>query len=359
MDLRPFHVADLRLDQENPRMPDLKSDDQDTAILELVEVADLGELVNSISNSGWINFEPLIALPDGTVIEGNRRLAALKIIRDERLQELTGISPPYNVPSNAKPETLLVNVVPTKDSAREFIGFKHINGAFKWDSYAKARFAHDWYRKTNDIALISRKLGDSHSTVSRLVNAYAVLRRAEDLGFDRKRIEKKNLYFSHLYTALPAPNVRSYLGIEAPVSEVLTHESVPQEYTKQLLTFMTWLYGQGSRSASVRTQNPDLGKLVSILGNTRATSALEQDGHLSAAFEIVENKSELFAKAVMKLRSASLEVMKSLSSYDGDADVRENVSELYDNVEIIKNQVDRRAKKASDAARREFLESND
>lgn len=359
MDLQTFAVDDLKLDQENPRMPDLQTSDPDTAIMELAEVADLGELVNSISNSGWINFEPLITLPDGTVIEGNRRLAALKIIRDTRLQELTGIYPPQTVSPAAKPQSLQVNVVPSKDDAREFIGFKHINGAFKWDSYAKARFAHDWYRKTDDIALISRKLGDSHSTVARLVNAYAVLRNAENIGFDRKDIEKKNLYFSHLYTALPSPSVRSYLGIDSPVTDVLTEDSVPETKSDQLLTFMTWLYGQGGTRASVRTQNPDLGKLVSILGNSRATSALELDGQLSAAYAMVEDKSEVFAKAVLKLRTASVEVMKSLSSYDGDADVRENVNDLYESVEIIRDQVERRAKKAAAAKRAELLETDD
>ncbi|MEZ5284996.1 MAG: hypothetical protein R2712_09350 [Vicinamibacterales bacterium] len=35
----------------------------------------------------------------------------------------------------------------TPEQAREFIGFKHINGPHKWDAIAKARFAANWYRK--------------------------------------------------------------------------------------------------------------------------------------------------------------------------------------------------------------------
>ena len=355
MNLERHKIADLQLDPQNPRMPDRTASDQDSALLELAEVADLTELVDSISNSGWINYEPLIALPDGTVIEGNRRLAALKIIRDPRLQELSDITPPSVRHPGSEPESILVNVVPDRTSAREFIGFKHINGAFKWDSYAKARFAHDWYRETRDIDQISSKLGDSHSTVTRLVNAYAVLRSAEENGFDRRNIEKRNLYFSHLYTALPSPSVRRYLGIEAPVSQILTAESVPEDRAPELNQFMTWLYGQGSKPAAVRTQNPDLGKLVAVLGNQRALDVLVDDGELRVAYEMVEDKADVFAKAVRRLRSASLDAMKILSSYEGDPDVRQNVQDVFENVDIINSQVDRRYKRERNSHSKEGL----
>ncbi|MBM6622632.1 hypothetical protein JTF08_13535 [Micrococcaceae bacterium RIT802] len=359
MNLETRNVSDLLLDPRNPRMPDRVAENQDSALLELAEVADLSELVNSISNSGWINYEPLIALPDGTVIEGNRRLAALKVIRDPRLQELTGLTPPEDRNAGSEPEAITVNVVPDRTTAREFIGFKHINGAFKWDSYAKARFAHDWYRETRDIDEISSKLGDSHSTVTRLVNAYAVLRAAEDHGFDRRDIEKRNLYFSHLYTALPSPSVRRYLGIEAPVSQILTSESVPEDKAPELKQFMTWLYGQGSKAAVVRTQNPDLGKLVAVLGNPRALDALADDGELRVAYEMVEDKADVFAKAIRRLRSASIDAMKILSSYEGDPDVRQNVKDVFENVDVIASQVERRYKRARDSNSEGALQQND
>lgn len=78
----------LSLDLSNPRMPDAKFTDEDEAIAYLYVQADLGELIQSIGNSGWLDFEPLIVEESTrTVVEGNRRLAALRIIASPRLQQ--------------------------------------------------------------------------------------------------------------------------------------------------------------------------------------------------------------------------------------------------------------------------------
>ncbi|WP_054820996.1 ParB N-terminal domain-containing protein [Arthrobacter sp. JCM 19049] len=89
MDLKTFPLDELMLDRRNPRLPDLDMPTQESALETLAQHADLSELVDSISNAGWINFEPLIVVvEDGenVVIEGNRRLAALKIIADPRFK---------------------------------------------------------------------------------------------------------------------------------------------------------------------------------------------------------------------------------------------------------------------------------
>lgn len=71
----------LSLDLANPRIPDAKFTDEEAAIAYLYTQADLGELIQSIGNSGWLDFEPLIVEKSTqTVVEGNRRLAALRII---------------------------------------------------------------------------------------------------------------------------------------------------------------------------------------------------------------------------------------------------------------------------------------
>jgi hypothetical protein len=336
-------VEDLRLDPDNPRMPDVTYPSQEAALIALARVADLGELVNSIGNSGWLDFEPMIILSDGTVVEGNRRLAALLVLRHPELQEKLGIAVPPDLRTEARPKTVAVNVVASRNDAREFIGFKHVNGAFKWDTYAKARFAYEWYVDTRDIDTIGKKLGDSHNTVKRLVNAYAVLKRSEESGFDRDNIEKKNLYFSHLFTALPAPSVRAYLGIQETPSQLLTMDSVPKEKSTQLVQFMTWLYGQGDTRATVRTQNPDLGKLVQVLGNSRAVLALESTGTLSEAWEMVEDKSVAFSNAVLRLRTNVQDVLKKLGSYDGDQDAKANVEEILEDMDVIRLTVARKA----------------
>ena len=75
--------ADLHLDLMNPRVTDDPFEDERAALEYLVDHADVDELVQSILGSGWLDYEPLIVLEDGNVVlEGNRRLVALRILSD-------------------------------------------------------------------------------------------------------------------------------------------------------------------------------------------------------------------------------------------------------------------------------------
>jgi hypothetical protein len=72
---------DLRFDPENPRMPLMRFDDEIEAVKFMLVNYDVDELVRSILVTGWLDFEPLIVKqPTQTVLEGNRRLAALKLM---------------------------------------------------------------------------------------------------------------------------------------------------------------------------------------------------------------------------------------------------------------------------------------
>lgn len=72
-------------------------DGQDKDVIaHLLENDDLLELVESIAANGYVDFDPLIVLAheDGklTVIEGNRRAAAIKLLRSPDLAAETRFS---------------------------------------------------------------------------------------------------------------------------------------------------------------------------------------------------------------------------------------------------------------------------
>jgi hypothetical protein len=138
----------LDFDEHNPRFtPDKKPDgSSDAAVVAMLATsADLSELIQSISTSGYINIEPLIVIERNgrlAVLEGNRRLAAVKVLRDAELAKAARITtPPMDPDQAASLGELLVFRVAREDDARDLIGFKHINGPQSWDAFAKARFA--------------------------------------------------------------------------------------------------------------------------------------------------------------------------------------------------------------------------
>lgn len=191
---------DLHFDRENPRFMDVEFTDEGDIIRQLYEQADVDELIQSILSAGYIDFEPLIVLRIGNIVlEGNRRLAALRLIADETLRKKLKISLPAIDSPKSLPSQVRVLYVDRREDARSFIGFKHINGPFKWDALAKAKYAAKWYESGGDINTISRTLGDNHNTVRRLVNGWFVLQQAIKDGFDQN--EKEFCFLASLHGA--------------------------------------------------------------------------------------------------------------------------------------------------------------
>lgn len=88
----------LDFDPNNPRLEGgIKNPTESQIIVALAETADLSEVVESIAANGYIDIEPIIAqrIADRwRVLEGNRRLAAIRILQQPSLAKGTGISVP-------------------------------------------------------------------------------------------------------------------------------------------------------------------------------------------------------------------------------------------------------------------------
>jgi len=97
----------LDFDPSNPRLVEdgIKNPTDSQIILALADTADLSEVVESIAANGYIDIEPVIAqrVKDRwRVLEGNRRLAAIRLLKNPSLSKGTGISVPEISPENLK-----------------------------------------------------------------------------------------------------------------------------------------------------------------------------------------------------------------------------------------------------------------
>jgi hypothetical protein len=313
----------LHFDLSNPRFVDGQATTEREIIQHLVDEADVDELVQSIMSAGYVDYEPLIVLKQGKVVlEGNRRLAALRLIADEDLRTELKFALPDIEEQQPLPEQVRIRYVADRSEARSFIGFKHINGPFKWDALAKAKYAAEWFDEGHDIGPISRTLGDNHNTVRRLVNGWYALQQAQGEGFDVSKISKRNFAFSHLYTALTRSSVREYLGLgdEDPSSEP-KKKPIPRNHRGQLLQLMSWLYGQEHKGepALVRSQNPDLNILSKVLGHPEGKKMLLAKRDLHVAYARVEPASTRFEDALLKASKQCEDALSLAGAFDGDA----------------------------------------
>lgn len=321
----------LDFDPNNPRMVEdgIKNPTDAQVIVALADTADLGEVVQSIAANGYIDIEPLIAQRVGDkwrVLEGNRRLAAIRILLDPSLADDTGIKVPPISPENlATLKSVTVYSVSSPDEAREYIGFKHINGPHKWDAVAKARFAADWYRKDKmngvTIDTIARRLGDGHDTVVRLVNGMFVLdQAAKEKIYDIKdRYPGKKFAFSHLYTALTRPGYRDFLGLpEEWRASDPEPDPVSKENLDNLKQVLVWLYGSKPDQTPpvITSQNPDLKLLAEVLENPSARKVMMVRGDLREAHAQVERKGARFENALLSAKQHVETAMSQIIGFD-------------------------------------------
>lgn len=322
MEIRDIEPDKLSLDRLNPRFGLAEAGSESEALKILLETADLRELWNSISERGFEKFEPLVATEENgelVVLEGNRRLAAVKLLLNPDL--LTRDSPRKKIPEieQEKLDTcraLPVVVVKDREAAAGYIGFKHVNGPARWSSLAKARFGVHFYEEMDGrltsqqrLQSLTKQLGDSRGVILRLLVAYKIVQQSIALGqFDRLNIDDGSIEFSHLYTLINNPDSREFIGLpRAPLSEGLIRENpIPDSHHSQLYEVLSWLYGERS---VIKSQGTDRPRLQRVLASSEGIEELRLTGDLASAETVAGLKNEdwlaSLAKVYQMLQKAS------------------------------------------------------
>ncbi len=334
-------VERLRLDRRSPRLVGEDEATSDEALVaRLYRRYDLEELLLSISANGYMDIEPLVATVDAedtgangdlTVLEGNRRLAAVRLLRDpelvDRIRDSEGLHLPVPPMDPARRNTLdsvTVYPVASREDARSFIGFKHINGAAKWNAYAKSRFAAEWYRSGRgtslDLAAVSDAIGDKFDTLKRMVTAIHVLDQAKREGlYDIEDRATRQFGFSRLYVALSRSEFMDYLGLRPGRTRNPTPDPVPKERFDELRKALVWIFGSapdGTRSV-IGSQNPDIERLGEVLAHPRSVRVLDETGSLYLAHKSVRAEDRELAASLVVARDNLRTAVGLLRSYDG------------------------------------------
>ena len=344
MEVIGHRPADLFLDPENPRLAgeSFSVDAQDDILRWLWRNKSVNELVDSILANGFWDHEELFATEEGdrwVVVEGNRRLAAVRIILDPGLRERLGIQLPEK-PSDDVLESIreLPVIHATREELWSFVGFKHVNGPQAWDSIAKAEYVFHVRRDFGlSLAEIASGIGDRHETVVRLYRGYVVLRQAQsEFDFDPTDTQHRRFPFSHLWTALGYVSIREYLGVAPAALE--NENPVHRDRLRRLWHLMEWLFGSRSRNveAVVRRQNPDLRHLARALEVQKGVDLLEGGNSLSVALDASLGDAHLFRAALTKAETSAKEAMRFVSTgFRGEKDLVETGRSLLRQAESL------------------------
>lgn len=238
MDRETVNVADLRLDSENPRHDPTKGQREIIDALLEKEGLKIVHLAEDIAEFGISPIDDLLVLKSGgsyTVLEGNRRLAALKLLGNPALTRV----PKYEKRIRAIKKTttapaiheLEVAIVKTRAEGRHWQELRHTGerggrSVIRWDAEASARF-YGRRGSHSDTAL---------AIIDALEPAYP---NNKDLLAGLKEIRKSRL--TTVGRLLSDPAVRARLGIEMKpeVGAHYTSEQLEPAITRIVTDFST------------------------------------------------------------------------------------------------------------------------
>ncbi|MBD3159522.1 MAG: hypothetical protein GF309_12085 [Candidatus Lokiarchaeota archaeon] len=295
--LRFESIDNLFLDPLNPRLGRNTTGREvsQEEILEMMRSWTLEELALSyLENGGFWPQEALLVTEEElygetrlVVVEGNRRLAALRYLRDAYEGNPASRKWTAITESTERPAELFSRVpyilVDSRQEIQAFLGFRHVTGIKQWDADEKAGFIARLIDEEGfTYRQVMRKIGSKTPTVRKNYVAYRLLLQIEDTveGFDPRLAENR---FAILYMSIATEGVREYLQIDTLADPEIARTPVPDERLDNLANFARWLFGTEEQLPLVTDtrQISDFGK---ILASEEAVSYLETRS--SPKFEI-------------------------------------------------------------------------
>lgn len=268
---------DLDLDPKNPRLRrDEQGADQRHLLQVMIDRFKVEELAESIVKSGFIGFDPILAYNGENsviVLEGNRRLAAIKLLLNPELapeasvRTWQALSRPLCPDERSALERIKVTVFPNRKdvSVRAYIGFRHVTGVLQWQPLEKAAYIADLLEGEGwTYSEIADRLGSYPRHVERHYVAHQIVVQALDTEIDGAYSMRDS--FGVLMRALQAAGVREFIGVEFPNQPAESKVPVPDSKTENFRLFVRWTFGTREAQPLLRDsrQLTKWGRILSV-----------------------------------------------------------------------------------------------
>ena len=283
-------TSKLRFDPTNPRFAAGGAKPDQDQIQQLLEKEPhfALELVASLLENGFIDYEPLVVRAQNdsyTVVEGNRRLAAIRHIlasRQKYESQSTRLDDLEEIP------VLIFAEMPTQQREKEqrvYLGVRHLFGFREWPPESKARYLDGQVKTDEDLERVSKELNVKRQDVQRYLVPFR-LRKAAGKLWDKH----KDQDFWILGEGLNRAGIKAYINLDVDRG-CLEVKSFDRTKLVHLLRF---IYGTPAKDRADRVvkETRHLSSLAKVLQNKKAAAALEKGRSLADASVLLESESE-------------------------------------------------------------------
>lgn len=310
-------VDQLHFDPSNPRFGGLDGEHLTQDALQTIlenEPHIALELVDSFLENGFIDYEPLVVRrrPGGgyRVVEGNRRLAAIRHIRanthkyeskSTKLDDLEHI-----------PVLIFPGTDTDKRQQRIYLGVRHLFGFKDWPPDSKARFLDSEIKSKEDLSRMMRELNIKKQEISRYLVPLRLRNYAKNLWEPHKDQD-----FWVLGEGLSRSGIKEYISLNID-GDSLEVKGVDKKKLEQLFTF---IYGTPEKQRKDRriAETRELSNLARVLESKPARVALEKGATLEEASVLIESSDETVARLRRLVSELRVVVRVLKKRHGGDA----------------------------------------
>jgi hypothetical protein len=260
--IEDVRLDELDLDLRNVRIP-IEGLDEAAIAAYLVESEDLLGLAGDILRDSYIDNEiPVVAVEQGryVVLEGNRRIAALKAISNPsllgrsagRLERLMQRYPDAEIPTQVR-----VMVAPSREAAQPLLARLHTsNPKRSWIREQQALFFHAQLATLSPAELKARYPTDANQ-ITRFLRMGEMRKVIRGLRYDDKDLEEfvksGQLSISSLEYAYAKPKIQQALGMVFNKDGLLPSRHV-SDGQRRALMYLLGLF----RDKKLNTRSPEL-----------------------------------------------------------------------------------------------------
>ncbi|MBT9136333.1 MAG: hypothetical protein DDT34_01407 [Firmicutes bacterium] len=294
------NVDHLNLDPSNPRLGRRVA----AANLGQPEVLDImkdwspEELATSFLESGFWPQEALIAVTEDiygqeglVVVEGNRRLAAIKLLKlaidgsptSAKWRDIAAsgeLSPQF---FGEIPYILVDN----RSKVSAYLGYRHVTGIKEWKPAEKAEYIAKLIEEEGlTYDEVRRKIGSKTPSVKQHYIAYRLLLQMDEQEeINTELVEEK---FSVLYLSLRTAGVKKYLELNLDTTPENARTPVPAAALPKMVNYSRWLFGT-DKDAPLFTDSRYVDDFGKVLESPDAVEYLERNE--KPRFEVALRKS--------------------------------------------------------------------
>lgn len=338
------NLEDLFLDPQNPRLPTSISRSQQDMLTYLAKYTSIEDLMNAIAENNYFAGEPLIAFKESGkyyVVEGNRRLTALKLI-DNPFQVSNPSARSIEISENAryKPKIIPVVVVTSREAAIPYLGYRHITGVKQWEPLAKARYIKSVFDLLTDnnanfntrLKEVANIIGSRRDHIRRnleALNVYEVIEKNDFFEIDT--LNETSIKFSVLSTALADERFSNFIGLDNEEA-VLKPELLNTEHVKELTE---WIYKKDSDGKTKLGESRNLRTLAAVISSTKAIEAFRRGASLQSSYRLTNFIGEDFMTYLYESENTIMEAASLVANVEFSEDAFEIIKRISQNVKLI------------------------